>query len=287
MSSVSVVLEKKKKKIIIECIKDKTIINTLSPEDFPLLPNINKKDFYSIKAQELKTALRKTIFAVSLDSTRPEIAGVFINIEDKKMTLVGTDSYRLAEKKINLNKTVDNNNLIIPADTIHELLRIINDNHQEEVNFYIDENQILLEIDGVELISRLIEGNYPDYKWIIPKDTNTKTELSVSEFIQAIKRVSLFCKPGINDLKINIIKEKEEVVLSSVSDQLGEGMTVLNAKIEGSDNEIVFNYRYILDGLNNLSAENVVLEIIDSKSAGLMKTKQDEEYTYIVMPIKQ
>ncbi|MCD4704972.1 DNA polymerase III subunit beta [bacterium] len=283
----NVILELKNNRLTIQCVKDKTTINTLGSEDFPLLPNINKKNSYTVNANDFKKALRKTIFAVSFDSTRPEIAGIFLKIEDKKAILVGTDSYRLAEKVIELKNSSANNNLIIPADTIHELLRIIGDETENDINFHIDENQILFEVNGTELVSRLVEGNYPDYKQIIPKNTNTTSELKVSEFVQAIKKVSLFCKPGINDVKINIVKEKGEIVLSSTSDQLGEGMTILNSNIDGSDNEIVFNYRYILDGLNNISSETIFLEIIDNKNAGLIKSKQDSNYLYIVMPIKQ
>lgn len=283
----NILLELKDNKLKIECGNDKTSINSISSEDFPLLPKIEKTKEYIIKTSEFRNALRKASFSVYIDNNRPEISGVLFNIDAKNLTLVGTDSYRLSEKVAQLENSGENSSLIVPIETIQEVLRISNDSNEENVKFYVEENQILFEIDSVEVVSRLIEGNYPDYKQIIPKETNTKAVIDTSELIQAIKRTSLFCKPGINDIKLNFVAEKNELVISSVSDQFGENITSVSGKIEGSDNEIVFNYKYVLDGLNNINSENVSFEIIDSKSAGILKSITDKNFLYIIMPIKQ
>lgn len=283
--NVSIELEDEKLKI--ECANDKTSINTLSSEDFPLLPGVNKKDKYTIKTNVLRGALLKTVFSIALDSTRPEISGAFLSIKDKKITLVGTDSYRLAEKTITLDESVGDNKIIIPIETIQEMIRIVSDTSEENINLYVDENQILFEADGIELVSRLTEGSYPDYRQIIPTESKTKIEVEVSELIQAIKRTSLFCKPGINDIKLSFVPDKGEIVLMSTSNQLGENITTVQAKIEGIENEITFNYRYLLDGLNTLGNNDLILEINDNSSPGLIKSENDKDYIYIIMPIKQ
>ena len=283
----NVIIELENDKLKIECANDKTSINTLSSEDFPLLPGIDKKNEYILKTNILKSALLKTVFSVALDSTRPEISGAFLSIKDKKVTLVGTDSYRLAEKIINLDELMSDNKIIIPIETVQEIIRIVSDTLEENVKFYLDENQILFEVDGIELVSRLAEGSYPDYKQIIPTESKTKIEVGVSELTQAIKRTSLFCKPGINDIKLSFIPDKNEIVLMSTSNQLGENITTVKAEIEGFENEITFNYRYLLDGLANLGNNNLILEINDSASPGLIKSVNDKDYVYIIMPIKQ
>ncbi len=287
----SVILEADDDKLKIKCVNDKTSINTLNAEDFPLLPGVNKKNEYSFKTSIFKNALLKTVFAIALDSTRPEISGAFLNIENEKAVLVGTDSYRLAEKYFSLDKiikgSVASNKIIIPIETVQEIIRILNDNHEDNIKLYIDDNQILFTTDEIELVSRLTKGSYPDYKQIIPTEAKTKVKVKVSDLTQAIKRTSLFCKPGINDVKLSFIPDKEEIVLMSTSSQLGENITTVSAKIEGVENEITFNYRYLLDGLVNLGNDDVVLEINDNASPGLIKSDNDPDYLYIIMPIKQ
>ena len=241
----NIVLELEEDKLKIECANDKTSINTLSSEDFPLLPGVDKKNEYILKTNVLRSALSKTVFAVALDSTRPEISGTFLNIEGQKVVLVGTDSYRLAEKHINLDESIGDSKIIIPIETVQEMIRIVSDTSEENVKLYVDENQILFAADGIELVSRLTEGSYPDYKQIIPTESKTTIEVGVSELTQAIKRTSLFCKPGINDVKLSFVPDKNEIVLMSTSNQLGENITTVQAKIEGIENEITFNYRYL------------------------------------------
>ena len=209
----NVVLELEDERLKIECANDKTSINTLNPEDFPLLPGVDKKNECVFKTNSFKNALSKTVFAVALNSTRPEISGTFLNMKEKSAILVGTDSYRLAEKNISLDEIVKDSKIIIPMETVQEIIRILGDTPEENVKFYIDENQILFKTDGIELVSRLTEGSYPDYKQIIPTESKTKIEVGVSELTQAIKRTSLFCKPGINDIKLSFIPEKNEIVL--------------------------------------------------------------------------
>ena len=283
----NIVLEYGDNKLKVNCDNNTSFINTLNPEDFPLLPKINKESEYVINIQDLKNALKKVSFAVSYDSVRPEISGVLISLENERATFVGTDSYRLAEKSINTNKLPDEKHVIVPLDTIQEISRIINYETENEVKLYIDENQILFGINGIELVSRLIEGSYPDYKQIIPKESKTKAEVNTIELTQAIKRTSLFCKPGINDIKLTFVSEKGEFVINSMSDQIGESMTVVKANIDGVDNEIVFNYKYILDVLSNIDSSTVSFEMIDNKTSGIIKTKDDEEYLYIISPIRQ
>jgi len=284
LPSERVDLEAKDNKLEIKCGKARTVIKASSTEEFPLIPKVEKKEDYEVNTSEIKKAITQVIFATASDESRPEISGVYLKPAKEKIIIAATDSYRLAEKRVKNNKTSAGEAVIIPTRTLQELNRILTEDI-EGVNFYINENQILFTFDGIELVSRLIEGQYPDYKQIIPSDHKTKLVLSTQKFIKIVKTTSLFCQPGINDVNLSV-KEKKLTVSASNS-QLGENVSSLAAEIEGDDNEIVFNYRYLLDGLSSIDSEEVILELSDCNSPGLIKPKEDKDYLYIIMPIRQ
>jgi DNA polymerase-3 subunit beta len=174
------------------------------------------------------------------------------------------------------------------------LLRILSINlgdeveeKNSEIKFYISENQILFTYGSTELVSRLIEGQYPDYQQIIPNNSKTRISINQQELVRAVKMASLFSKTGINDVNLDFPAGKNQVIISSVSGQTGENITNLEAKVSGDDNSIVVNYRYLLEGLNNIEKEIVKIEIIDSNTPCIIKPEQDDSYLYIIMPIKQ
>lgn len=277
----------------VSCANSETKIKGLSSEDFPVIPKIEKEKPYTVNINNFKKALMQVIFAVSNSETRPEISGVLFvfNKEKGKLTLVGTDSYRLAEKTIELSDNVEEKEVIVPVKTLQELLRILNTVKEqsgaaENMNLYISENQILFVYDNVELISRIIEGQYPDYKQIIPKETKTKVITSTSELAKTIKTVALFSKNGIFDINLDFNPD-QGLIVKSTNAQVGESTSVLDVAFEGEKNETVLNYRYLLDGLNNLDSEEVEISVVDNNIPCLMKPKDKKDYLYIVMPIKQ
>lgn len=271
----------------LQAANNRTKIKGLSAEEFPLIPEIPKKNGYSCQAKDFRLALAEIIFAVAVDESRPEISGVFMGFKDNKLTLASTDSYRLAEKTIKLEKGQGGEkSIIVPVRTLQELLRILTE-ETSEIEIYFTENQILFCWDEVNLVSRLIEGQYPDYQQIIPKDSKTKAIIRTEEFIKLIKGTSLFCKPGINDLSLSFEPSSGKIILSAVNNQLGENVSEADAKLTGEPNKIVFNYRYLLDGLINMKAAEVSLEIVNDNNPGLLKPVGEETYLYIIMPIKQ
>ncbi|MBT4763648.1 DNA polymerase III subunit beta [bacterium] len=282
-------LELKDQTVYIECQKHETYIKGLESSDFPVIPEVNKDKKVKLKSIDLKKALNQVMFSVTLDESRPEISGIFFSISNNKLLLVGTDSYRLAEKSIALtDSSGEEHKIIVPLRTLQELNRILSETNQEEIIIYINDSQIMFVLeDEVELVSRLIEGQYPDYKQIIPTESKTQTKVKVEELSRIIKSVSLFCKPGVNDVKLNLLEEKNELIVSAANSGIGENTVTLSTEISGIDNEVVFNYRYFLDGLSNLGEDEVVLELVNDNSPGVMKADKNGNYLYIVMPIKQ
>jgi len=273
----------------------KVKIRGQSAEEFPLIPEVDKKNYYSAPIEEFKKAVTQVMFAVSLSESRLELSGVMFNFNGAGLTLAATDSYRLAEKNIKIKtNNREEKKIIVPAKTLQELIRILSgfqasavEAEDQEIKFYISENQILFTCGSTELVSRLIEGQYPDYQQIIPTTSKTKAISQRAELIRAVKLASLFSKTGINDINLDFPKGKNQVVVSSVSGQTGENVTSLEAKVSGEDNGIVVNYRYLLDGLNNIDSELVRLEIVDGNTPCLLKSDKETDYLYIIMPIKQ
>lgn len=288
-------LESKDNDLLVDCENYKAKIRAQSAEDYPLIPEVNKKNYYIAPLDKFRQALSQVIFAVSLSESRLELSGVLFVFSDNSLTLTATDSYRLAEKKINIKtNSQGQKKIIIPFKTLQELVRIlsaaqteVSETESQEIKFYVSDNQILFTHGSTELISRLIEGQYPDYQQIIPSNSRTNLIIDRAEFIRAVKIASLFSKTGINDINLDLPAGKNQLVVSSISGQTGENVTTLEAKVRGEDNSIVVNYRYLLDGLNNIEGEMVKLEVIDGNTPCVLKPEKASDYLYIIMPIKQ
>ena len=282
-------IEKKDENLSIKCDNYKTKIKGETTKDFPLIPLIKEDKYCLLDISTFKDILTKVSFSAAVGDNRPELSGVLFDFNDNNLTLAATDSYRLAEKTIEVKKNnLKDKKVIVPIKTIQELLRILNtfvNNEKEDIKICLSENQILFDFDSVNIVSRLINGNYPDYKQIIPNKYSTEVELNKEELIRAIKASSLFTKTGIND--VMIVVDDKQVIISSSSGQSGETNINLPANITGEKNDITVNYRYLLDGLNNLSSENVIVKLIDPQTPCLLKNKQEKNYLYIIMPIRQ
>lgn len=273
--------------LVLECLNYHTKIKGANAEDFPLIPILKQNNSLILDKEELKQAINQTIFSCSSDDMRPEINGVFFRALENELKLVATDSFRLVEKKIKTKNKIDNENkIIIPLKTLNELLRIIDGGDDNEVKIFLEENQIMFKTGDLLLISRLIDGQFPDYEPIIPTTGKTKIELNKEDIVKAVKLAGLFVKAGINDVNLSFSKDNQTTV-SSMNAQVGENKTVLESKNEGEENEIVFNYRFFLEGINSCAGGKVELEMTSSANPALLKGKDDKSHLYLIMPIRQ
>ncbi len=274
--------------IQIKSKKSQAKIKCISAEEFPLIPTVVKKEKIIFQAKDFKNALSKIASLISPTETRIEISGILFksNSQEKmKFVLAGTDSYRLAEKVIEAKKATkeDDLHLIIPVRTIQELIRVIGE--QGEVEFYPSENQILFVYQETKIISRLIAGQFPDYQQIIPTNFKTKVRAEKDAFLRGIKAVSMFSRIGINDISLKI--NKSSVLISSVNSPIGESVFEMPAEVDGEANTIIFNYHYLLDGFSSLVGQEIILEIVNDAAPAIIRSEAEEDYFYLVMPIKQ
>ncbi len=309
-------LEAKKEVLNINTKEAKTNIKGIDAKEFPIIPSIKEKPILGLRIKDLKAALAQVVIAAASSETRPELTGVYTHISFKppfQITFAATDSYRLAEKIIKLTNNIKeaNNNgdkeemsFIIPKNTLNQLARIL-DEENEDIKISIIPNQISFDFNNINLISRLIDAQYPDYKQIVPKNFKAKTTVNTAELINAVKITGIFTEERNNSIKIAFNRQESVLEISAESGS-GDSIVKIKAKIEEkAENEsgepedknekgkeapplpqYVFNYKYFLDGLNNISEEETVILTNSASSPVVIKGAKDESFTYIIMPIK-
>ncbi len=284
----------------VSCGSYKTKLNGVHASEFPLIPAVDKQQEFIVKVSDLRRAISQVLFAVAPNESRPEISGVLFAFEQSKnnlsLTLAATDSYRLAEKTVPAKGVIKDQavSVIVPARTVAEIIRILtvfkdDSESPEDVNISLSDNQILFSYGSVELISRTIEGKYPDYRQLIPDTYQTEVRLSKDELQRAIKATSLFSRTGLNDITV-AFKPDSEIHVRATNSQTGEHSVDLEGAIIGKENVITVNYKYLLDGVNNIDTDLVAMKMIDGMSPCLIQSGSDEtkpDYLYIVMPIRQ
>ncbi|MCX6765395.1 MAG: DNA polymerase III subunit beta [Candidatus Moranbacteria bacterium] len=275
-------------------------IKGLGAQEFPIIPELEGDFLFSLPAQKLRDIISKLLVCVSIDNARPELTGVNVLFFEKEIHLAGTDSFRLAEAILPVKQEKDGkypvfmskvNSLIIPAQAFAEVLRIIG-NETQEVKIAIGENQIFFQVDSIKVVSRLINGKYPEYKHIIPKEFATRAYLGKEELSRAVKVASIFTHGKSGEVNFKIDSKNKKVVIQAQSEEAGENKSQLRAEVSGPDQEIVFNPRYILDGINSINTYSLALSVNNNSSPALLQMMGDEtkkavkEYAYVVMPIK-
>lgn len=259
-------------------------IKILPSEDFPSVPLVESQTSFVARAGELKFALQEVLFAASVNETQPEISGVLFKGTDAGCMFVATDRYRLAEKKVVSNKLAFAGMFILPLKTVHELNKTLN-NPDAEVVVSVGENQVQFAVEDTQIISRVIDGQYPEYEHIIPKEFGITVEVKKNDFQNALKASNVFSS-GTNSIKLLVSENSQELVVSSGNQELGESTIEVPAKVVGGDVAILFNYRYVMDMLSNVDAIDIVVKINNDALPVVFNKLGVTDYLYLVMPIK-
>ncbi|MBU1092621.1 DNA polymerase III subunit beta [Patescibacteria group bacterium] len=261
--------------------KSEANINGMAADEFPIIPKIIGKEVLEIDGMVLKSALSQVMFSVSYDESRPVLTGVYFMVGDNTLKMVATDSYRLAEKTINI-PTNNKTSFIIPIKTIQELHRIISGG--EKIKIIVSENQVMFLLPDMDITSRIIEGDYPDYEQIIPKAFKTHTIVSTAELANTIKTASFFARENANNVKITL--HKDHLLIEATSSQLGNFKAQIKCVVEGEENEVSFNARYLLDALGGVDSAKVKLEMIGKINPGVIRPESGQGTMYIIMPLR-
>lgn len=276
----ALVTSKKNNMITIETESCQFKIMGLPAEEFPKLPEFKDREIIKLEQSNLKDILRLTSFAVSTDESRYVLNGILLNIQHNNITLVATDGKRLAVIHKKLPEITDKEvNIIIPVKTVQELNRNLQD--EGELSLTIGQNQALFDLGNITIISRLIEGEFPDYRQVIPPVSEHKMRINREEFLLAVKRASLLTTPDYQAVKLEVFKDK--LVVSKSTPDVGESSESVPIEYRGKEVAIGFNPGYLIDVLKNLSGELIELELTDSEKPGVIRT---DGYVYIVLPMR-
>ena len=253
----------------------------LPKEDFPDLPKIKSECSINIKQKQLKTMLGMTSFAISYDETRYVLNGTLFSLKDKQLRLVTTDGRRLSliQKKLD-NPTNIKKEVIIPLKTTNELNRILKEEGDIKISF--NQNQIVFELNNTTIISRLIEGQFPNYQQVIPKEVEQKITLRREDFLGAVKRAGLLAPISSRSIKLELFKNR--ILTSSQAPDIGEAREEMDVSYGGKELVVGFNPNYLVDVLKNMDQEEVVLELTDAQGAGVVRGGED--YVYVLMPVQ-
>ena len=260
----------------------KSVVNGIMADDFPVMPAISEGKTWTLNGSVLKKGLQQVVFAASSDETRPVLTGVLIQTNAGKLNMAATDSYRLAERHLSNNK--EQVQLLIPASAMQDLLRVLGDN-DDEVKVTHDDLQILFQVGDVELVTRLVEGKYPDYHKLIPEKFATTATLKRADFVNVTKVSSLFARESAGSVTIEVDETSKQLSIRSVASQLGENTATAPAKVSGSGS-ITLNSRYLLDGLNAFSSEEVTLGFNGKLEPTLLSDPSNGDYRHVIMPLK-
>lgn len=262
-----------------------TKMKGISSDEFPLLPKLDKPDTFQMPVENLAKAIEQVVFAASTNISRPVLTGLFWQITGKTMKLAATDSYRLGEKIITLEKDLGlDTAFIVPAKTAYELAKILEATEAKEVEVKVTKSQILFKVDGVELMSRLIEGNFPDYEKILPKESKTTAKLGTEDLILGIKKVSVIVRENNNNIKFKV--DSGKLVIFSDDTQVGEGQVELVAETDGDSLETALNAQYLLDVLTRIEDKEVKISLNDGLSPVKVLPAKSSGQTHIIMPLK-
>lgn len=260
----------------------------MNSSDFPEVPKyINKKESFPFLVSELENALDKVLFVASIDETRPTLTGVLFLFKKDSLVLVATDGFRLSQKEIKTKgaKTASLDKVILPKSLLGDLDKLSED---EFLDFCYKEkeNQVLFGNSQTVFATRIIEGTYPDFEKIIPKEANYKIRVDKEEFLRAVKLASVFARDSANIVKIRL--EKDYLGITGTS-QSGNQKGRVDAKIEGGkingDFEIAFNCRFLEEFLHVVEGEEVIIELSDPEKPGVWKDSKDPDFLHLIMPV--
>jgi DNA polymerase-3 subunit beta len=284
LPEAAVTLELDGEVVIVKCLNSSFTVRTMSPEDFPKFPEVSPDRTVSLPSGVLSAMVKKVSKAVSRDETRAVLTGILLVLENERLRLVATDSYRLAVAEVEMeNAPEEGLEVVIPGRALDEAVRLAAPS--DNVVLGVSENQIVFEFGETIFVTRRIEGSFPNYKQLIPKEKETTVTLPTEELMASVKRVALLAMHN-TPLKVSVAVTDQTLSLSATTQDVGDASEDLMVKAEGKDVDIAFNHAFLVDGLASVSTENVRLEVQNAMKPGLLKAVGDDDFLYLLMPVR-
>jgi DNA polymerase-3 subunit beta len=282
-------------RVHLECGRSEANISGIDAEEFPAIPSVGGGMSFKLPAPRLKEAIQQVVFAAAPDDSRPVLAGVLMQVAGGKLTMAAADGFRLAVRKMDLGDAeVPDLSMIVPAKALTEVSRGLPADDEVEVEIAVtpDQSQILFKHRRAEIISRLIEGQFPDFNRIIPRDTKTRVTLQTADFLRATKAAQVFARDNSMIVRLNLVPAEGgdealgKVTVAATSSEIGDNTGDVDASVEGDAMQVAFNGKYLRDALEALDAQQVFLEVTGPASPGLIRPASGPNgYQQVIMPM--
>lgn len=287
---VSLSLTTRTQSLNIHCGTSNFDIKGIDAQEFPPMPTPDLSSGVELNVADFKEMIQQVGFAASADEARPVLQGVLMEINDNQISMAATDGFRIAVRSAELSTTISNPvKVIIPARSLGELARIAT-NGDESITMVVppDRGQAIFHLKDAELVTQLIEGNFPDYRAIIPRNFKSKTIISTNEFLKACRQAEIIARESNYVIRLNIQPQEGgpgAVEFSTQSEEMGSGEVVVDANIEGPELLIAFNVRFMSEVLEVIGTPNTVLETNANNTPGMLSPTGDESYKHVIMPM--
>lgn len=263
-------------------------INGISAKEFPAFSKLPETHSLEIDSKTFSEAVAKTSFAAATDDGRPILTGLYFKVEDNEGVVVGVDGFRLAEFKLEFKNKLPPWQAVLPSKAVVEVARLFS-SLEEPLKIYNlpDSGEVVFEGEGKQVFAKVLEGEFPDYKKIIPDNFKISADAAIADILPALKTVSVFANiesSGVVTLKVQ--SEEGNLEFSALAGSVGENKTTLDAKVEGEGLDIAFNAKYLMDFLNAIKGEQLTMQFNDSLSPALVTCQQLPNYQYLIMPVR-
>jgi DNA polymerase-3 subunit beta len=276
-------------------------IKGIDAEDFPRIPGVADAVPYALPATMLRECIQSVVFAAAPDDSRPVLSGVLFTLKDGQLTLAAADGFRLAVRSAELtDPPIEGGQpsaplqMIVPAKTLTEVARVLTDGEEQvEIAATPTKNQVMFrQAARAEIVSRLIEGQFPDYNKILPKQHSTRAVVNTSEFLRATRAASVFARDNSMIVKLDVTPGPEELIpgrlsVTANSAEVGDNAAEVDASVEGGESQIAFNGRYLRDALEAIGTAQAALEITGPSSPGVVRPVGEQNgYLHVIMPMQ-
>lgn len=259
----------------------KTVIKCLPQEEFPTLPIVEGESF-DIKSNLLQEGIRSVYFCAANTEIKPEIASIFIYTDQDNIVFVATDSFRLAEKKIKVKNIPEILKILLPYKSISDILRVL-DLFSGDVRVSFNRNQLSLSGGGIYFTTRLIDGSFPDYKIIIPKEEKTKVVVMKQELLSTLRLSTIFADKFFQ-IVFSVKTQDKKIIIDSKNNDVGSSLSSIDAVIEGAPIEVSFNLKYFIDVFQSILNDSVSISFTEANKPIIIKGIQDNTFLYLLMP---
>lgn len=281
----------------LKCARYEANIKGIDASEFPLVPTADTIAAQGaghrlhLQAENFRRMIDQAVFAAATDESRPILTGVLAQFHQGGLTLAAADGFRLAVTSADVGADLDETtSVIIPARALSELGRI-STGEEETIELIITpgRNQVLFHLPNTDLVSQLIEGNFPDYKQIVPKSHSTRTVVNTQDLLKAVKVAFLFARDAANIIRFNAVPGSEltpgQMIVTATSAEFGDNVSEIDASIQGDETEIAFNARYMIDALNVVGTPEVAVETSTSSSPGVLRPVGGDDFLCVIMPM--